>query len=163
MSIFGNALALASEKPDEDKWKSILGEAKVGKLQKAQFGFDALNAGVGAYLGFKQLGLATDSLDFQKKAFAENMANQSTLVNGQLRDRQAARIGGSVPGTYQSVGDYMRQNSVGTDRAAGTYAPAQQAAQQAAPQAQAPARAPAQQAARQGVGRDGIFAGARAR
>ncbi len=63
------------------------------------------------YLGFKQLGLAEDNLNFQKDAFSKQFENQRTLTNSELRDRQAARVA-SNPTAYQSVDDYMKANAV---------------------------------------------------
>jgi len=40
-----------------------------------------------AYIGSQQLGLAEDSLDFQKGAFNKNMANQAQMVNSSLKNR----------------------------------------------------------------------------
>jgi len=68
-------------------------------------------AGINAYLGMENLGLAEDSLAFQKDAFSKQFAAQQTLTNGQLRDRQAARISAD-PNAYQAVDAYMKENGI---------------------------------------------------
>ena len=72
--------------------------------------FDVAKTGLNAYGGFKQLGLAEDSLNFQKDAFSKQFANQSKLVNSQLRDRQQARLDRNPNNV--SVDDYMKQYGV---------------------------------------------------
>lgn len=62
-----------------------------------------------SWLGFQQLGLMKDSLAFQKKAYADNMANQTKLVNSQLEDRQNARqvqTNGSMMDTTEYMNKY---------------------------------------------------------
>ena len=65
----------------------------------------------GAYLGMKQYGLAQDKFKETKRQFNKNYESQKTLTNGQLEDRQRARVA-SNPGAYASVGDYMKKNGV---------------------------------------------------
>lgn len=43
------------------------------------------------YLGIKQLGLAKDSFNLQKRAFETNLANSTSSYNTQIRDRIAGR------------------------------------------------------------------------
>ena len=89
-------------------WKNADGSAGMG------WGMPLLNMGsslLNGYLGFKQLGLAEDNLNFQKDAFSKQFENQRTLTNSELRDRQAARVA-SNPTAYQSVDDYMKANAV---------------------------------------------------
>lgn len=43
------------------------------------------------YLGIKQLGLAKDSFNLQKRAFETNLANSTSAYNTQIRDRIAGR------------------------------------------------------------------------
>ena len=71
-----------------------------------------LGAGAQAWLGGKQVGLAEDTLDFQKDAFSRQFNNQATLTNASLRDRQAVRYARD-PNRYQSPDEYMKQNKVG--------------------------------------------------
>ena len=66
--------------------------------------------GLNAYLGFKQLGQAEDTLNFQKDAFSKQFENQRTLTNAQLKDRQKARVG--FNSNTQSVDSYMKENGV---------------------------------------------------
>ena len=85
-----------------------------GKMSSMGWGMPLINMGsslLNGYLGFKQLGLAEDSLNFQKDAFSKQFENQRTLTNAELRDRQAARVA-SNPTAYQSVDDYMKANAV---------------------------------------------------
>lgn len=46
----------------------------------------AFNGLAQSYLGLKQLGLAKDTLDFQKKSYATNLGNEATTVNGAMED-----------------------------------------------------------------------------
>jgi len=62
-------------------------------------------------MGKKQLDMAKDQLDFQKKAFEKNYAAQRQRTNTQLRDRQKRRAY-ERPDYYQSVGAYMKENGV---------------------------------------------------
>lgn len=43
------------------------------------------------YLGIKQLGLAKDSFNLNKRAFETNLANSTSAYNTQIRDRIAGR------------------------------------------------------------------------
>jgi hypothetical protein len=43
------------------------------------------------YTGFQNMKLAKDTLDFQKNAFSKQFENQRTLVNNEIRDREAVR------------------------------------------------------------------------
>lgn len=43
------------------------------------------------YLGIKQLGLAKDSFNLQKRAFETNLANSTSAYNTQIRDRITGR------------------------------------------------------------------------
>lgn len=70
-----------------------------------------LQTGFGIFQGMKQLDLAKDQLDFQKKAFEKNYAAQRQGTNTQLRDRQKRRAY-ERPDYYQSVGEYMKKNEV---------------------------------------------------
>jgi len=69
------------------------------------------NTLLGGYMGFKQLGLMKDQLDFQKKAFNKNYESQKRLTNASLRDRQQRRYYEN-PDFYQSPDEYMKQNGV---------------------------------------------------
>jgi hypothetical protein len=72
-------------------------------------GIEALGSG---WLGLQQYGLAKDQLKFQKEAFNRDFANQVKMINGQLEDRQRARVQ-SNPYAYESVGAYLDKNRVG--------------------------------------------------
>lgn len=61
--------------------------------------------------GKEQLALQKRAVNSSIKFAEENLAMQKSRVNGDLRDRQVARVA-SNPGAYQSVGDYMKQNGV---------------------------------------------------
>lgn len=89
-------------------WKNADGSAGMG------WGMPLLNMGsslLNGYLGFKQLGLAEDSLNFQKNAFSKQFENQRTLTNNELLDRQNARYA-SNPTAYQDPTTYMKEHSV---------------------------------------------------
>lgn len=63
------------------------------------------------YMGMKQYGLARDGFAESKRQYNQNYAAQKTLTNGQLEDRQRARVA-SNPGAYESVGSYMKNRQV---------------------------------------------------
>lgn len=65
-----------------------------------------------AYMGMQQLNLAKETLANNKQQFAMNYGAQRSMTNARLEDRQRARVNGSAPGTYQSVGDYMKKHGV---------------------------------------------------
>ena len=76
-----------------------------------------LSGGAGAYqayLGGKEVDLMEDQFKYNKQVFNRNLANQATLINSELEDRQRGRISaaGGESSKYQSLGSYMDQNSV---------------------------------------------------
>lgn len=78
------------------------------------WGMPALGAAQGifnAYMGLKQYGLYKDQLAESKRQFGLNYDAQRQTTNAALEDRQIARVA-SNPTAYQSVGDYMAQNSI---------------------------------------------------
>jgi hypothetical protein len=85
---------------------NFLGEDGWGNLA-----LGGINAGIQGYMGYKQLGLAKDQLDFQKKAFEKNYAAQRQTTNNQMRDRQRVRHADSG-GRLASPEEYMSKNSV---------------------------------------------------
>lgn len=83
-------------------------------VQQQGWGGLALGAGQGlfnAWLGMQQLGLAKDTLSFNKDQFNKNFGAQQKTTNARLEDRQRARVASNA-GAYQSVGDYMNQNRI---------------------------------------------------
>ena len=68
----------------------------------------------GAYVGYKQLGLAEDQFDFTKDITNRNLFNQAQITNATMRDRQNARIGsaGTANAPYQASNKYMARNQV---------------------------------------------------
>ena len=66
------------------------------------------------YLGLKNLGVAKDTLKFQKNAFSKQFDAQRQTINTHLADRQRARLSAASGDTSHtlSVEDYMRQNAV---------------------------------------------------
>lgn len=64
-----------------------------------------------AYTGWQQFSLAKEQLAQNKQIFNLNFMNQAKNVNRDLEDRQRARVA-SNSNAYQSVGDYMKKNSV---------------------------------------------------
>lgn len=87
-----------------------------GKGNMTQQGFampaiQGLSALMSGFLGMKQYGLAKDQFNFQKDAFATNLAAKKATTNAMLEDRQRARVA-SNSSAYQSVGDYMNQNGI---------------------------------------------------
>lgn len=49
-------------------------------------------AGVGLYLGTKQLEGANDALDFSRNSFNTNLANQAQLINNDMESRYRSRL-----------------------------------------------------------------------
>lgn len=72
----------------------------------------AVSALGNGYMGMQQLNLAKDILANNKRQFDMNYGAQRTTTNARLEDRQRARVNGSAPGTYESVGDYMNKHRV---------------------------------------------------
>lgn len=70
-----------------------------------------VQAGMGAYFGFKQLGAAKDQLNFQKESFNKNYDAQKRTTNAEMRDRQTNR-NASQPGQHQKTAAYMKQNGI---------------------------------------------------
>lgn len=66
---------------------------------------------VGAYQGYKQLGLARDSLNFQKDAFNKEYEMSKRGINDQLEQRQRNRVG-TNPSRNMPVEEYMKQYGV---------------------------------------------------
>ena len=53
------------------------------------------------WAAIKGLDVAKDSLNFKKDAFNENMQNQTSLLNNQIRDRNIFKQKTMTPGGYQ--------------------------------------------------------------
>ncbi len=72
------------------------------------------NSAGNMYLGLKNLGVAEDTLKFQKNAFSKQFDAQRQTINTHLADRQRARLSAASGDTSHtlSVEDYMRQNAV---------------------------------------------------
>lgn len=75
-------------------------------------GLGVANGVMNAYLGMKQYGIAKQSLKQGREQFDRNFKVQGDLTNASLSDRQAARVGGSAPGTYMPVAEYMAKYGV---------------------------------------------------
>lgn len=65
------------------------------------------------WLGSQQLSMGKDALKEGKRQFNINNKNQTSLINTQMEDRQAARVASSRTGAYESVGSYMNKNQLG--------------------------------------------------
>lgn len=70
---------------------SKLGSWMTGNGQMIGGFANALSSGVQAYVGLKQLGLAQDAFDFEKKAFKTNLRNSVQSYNTQMQDRLTGR------------------------------------------------------------------------
>ena len=86
-------------------WSNLLkkgGEGDYGSLE----GWGNILGGVGdvagAYMAYKNYGLATDQFDFQKQVTNRNMANQSIIANAKMKAWAQAR-GMAVPRTDGSA------------------------------------------------------------
>lgn len=94
----------------QPSWSWFGGENQMGVVPAGIQGLSALAQG---WLGFQQLGLAKDSLAFQKDAFSKNYENQRQLTNQQLLDRQRARAAAN-PNAYASPdAAWQGQNLIG--------------------------------------------------
>ncbi len=101
-----NPSAMAAGEESGGMWENFLGDEGWGNLA-----LGGINAGINGYMGFKQLGLAKDQLDFQKKTFEKNYNAQKQRTNTQLKDRQKRRYAEN-PDHYVSPDEYMAQNGV---------------------------------------------------
>lgn len=84
-------------------------------FQNMGYGLQGLGSIYGAYTGGKQLGLARKQLAHDQAYAATNLSNQATLINGQMRDRQIARLGAegiNANATSPEILAYMAQNQV---------------------------------------------------
>lgn len=70
----------------------------------------AIGAGMQAYTGFKQLGLAKKQFQFNKQLATQNFNNQANLVNLQLGDYQRQRLAAGT--SNQGVDQFLKENSV---------------------------------------------------
>lgn len=87
------------------------GPSFFGKDGWGNLALGGANTLLNGYMGFKQLGMAKDQLDFQKKAFQKNYEAQRSQINTQLRDRQKRRHY-ERPDIYKSPDEYMANNGV---------------------------------------------------
>jgi hypothetical protein len=98
-----------------DLFKGFTGTpASAGKPATTGWGMPVISAAQGlmsGYLGMKNYGLAKDQFKFSKEMANKNLANQTKEFNGQLEDRQRARVA-SNPGAYQSVDAYMKEKGI---------------------------------------------------
>ena len=60
--------------------------------------------------GNKTLDLARDQFNFSKDITQKNLANQTSLLNTAMQDRQNARRSSS--GSYQDTGSYMNEHGL---------------------------------------------------
>lgn len=96
--------------PADSSWSLWGNQNQMGVIPAGIQGLSALAQG---WLGFQQLGLAKDSLAFQKDAFNKNYENQRQLTNQQLMDRQRARAAAN-PNAYASPdAAWQGQNLIG--------------------------------------------------
>lgn len=84
-----------------------------GMKQQGMFdmGLGALQGGLGAYLGFQNLGIAKDTLAQNKRQFDLNFGAQQKTTNTRMADRQASRVAAN-PVAYSAVADYMAKNGI---------------------------------------------------
>ena len=67
-------------------------------------------AGLGAFLGMKQYGLAKQTLEQNKRQFQLNYDAQKQTTNTRLEDRQRARVANNASSV--GVDDYMNKNRI---------------------------------------------------
>lgn len=101
--------------PNNRGWQGWLfgGKDKAGTVYQgaAMPALQLLKGGMDTWMGLKQLGLAEDSLNFQKNAFSKQFTNQASLLNTQMADRQKARVDRNA-GNNMAVDEYMNKNAV---------------------------------------------------
>lgn len=87
-------------------------DPKTGMKNQGLFdmGLGAAQTGLGAYLGFQNLGIARDTLAQNKRAFDLNFNAQRNLTNSRLQDRQAGRV--AFDSSQTPVAAYMKQNGI---------------------------------------------------
>lgn len=87
------------------------GGAGLGSLQ----GFGSLLGGLGslgqAYMGYQNLGLAEDQLDFNKSSFYDNYAAQANTINERMNNLAIGRHAKN-PGLYATPADQMSKYGV---------------------------------------------------
>lgn len=84
-----------------------------GNVQQGWGGLalDGAQALGGAYMGYKQLQIAKNSLRESRRQFNLNFGAQQQTTNAAIEDRQRARVAAN-PGAYESVGSYMNKNRI---------------------------------------------------
>lgn len=80
-------------------------------LDKLGTAFDGLKSIFGIWGGMKQLGMARDAYDFEKKSYQENVANQKKTYNSTLEDRQRARAAFAGE-SDASVDEYVKKHKL---------------------------------------------------
>lgn len=111
---FSSGLTGGAAKSGPSFMDGLLGYKDTDGMTHGGWGGAALGLGqglLGAFMGMKQYGLAKDSLEENKRQFAQNYAAQKTTTNAALEDRQRARVASNA-GAYESVGSYMDRNAI---------------------------------------------------
>ena len=105
------AVAGAAAAPMQGNWLSnTFGNGEGGlDLDKLGTAFDGLKSVFGIWGGMKQLGMAKDAYEFEKKSYQENVANQKKTYNSTLEDRQRARAAFAGE-DEKSVDDYVKKH-----------------------------------------------------
>ena len=83
------------------------GSNMMGNIGK---GGDLLTGLFGAYLGYRQLQLAKQDLNFRRDAFQKQFNVQKNLTNSKLEDRNNRRLAEGL--TTRSTADFMAQYGV---------------------------------------------------
>lgn len=73
-------------------------------------GMEALSGLINAYLGYRELKLAKEDLNFRRDAWGRQFNAQKGLVNNQLEDRNNRRLREGL--TTRSTADFMAQYGV---------------------------------------------------
>ena len=103
-----------------DQLKAMLGGTPLATTTAANgmktqgmfdMGLGALQGGLGAYLGFQNLGIAKDTLAQNKRQFDLNFGAQQKTTNTRMADRQASRVAAN-PVAYSPVAEYMAKNGI---------------------------------------------------
>jgi hypothetical protein len=104
-------------------WLGSTNSQGIKQMGLADYGLGALSAGLSAFMGMKQYGLAKKQFDFQKDAWNKEFDTAGRITNSRLADRQDRRVaeaGNMAAWTGssakpRSTADYMAQYGVKTN------------------------------------------------
>lgn len=90
-------------------WFGSTNQNGIKQMGLADYGLGALGAGLSAFIGMKQYGLAKDQFNFQKNAWNKDFEAQKGVTNGELNARQLSR---NKDGFGEDAATYMAKYGV---------------------------------------------------